>query len=556
MANMPQNDVPPRGALELLEEAVHLLRLSPPAALASYYVGALPFVAMLLYFWADMSRSAFAAGRLAEESLILAVAFLWMKCWQGVFMRGLLAGLCGEPRPQRRWRNRFRLLVLQSIVQPWGLLLTPVATATIFAFPRIYAFYQNFCLLGDGLGESLSLHAAPEAWRQAGLWGRQNAGALLLLTLVAVFLWLNLILAATVPPMLLKTFLGIETVFSRGGFNLLNTTFMAMTLALTYLCLDPVAKAFYTLRIFYGNSLRTGQDLQVEFKRCINLKGIAIMVALAVLATAPASMAAPTNTGIPARASSSPAERPQGTVASDDLNRSISTVISRPQYTWRLPRENAPPQEQENSILKGIGEKLGEWWDKLWDRDSKKSDNSDDRRGEPSPSSSGDGWVGGIRSLLYVLLAAGLVALAILAGHVWLGRRKQTDKPASPAVTASPDLTREDVKADDLSERAWLDLAKELLARGDRRLALRAMYLSSLSLLAEASLISIAKFKSNREYLLELRRRGHDRPDIPEAFGQNVGFFEEVWYGLHDVTDAMVERFATNQERIHSLANA
>ena len=58
-----------RPALDLIEEAVHLLRTAPAGALAAYYLGALPFVLGLLFFWADMSTSAFARRHVAEAAL-------------------------------------------------------------------------------------------------------------------------------------------------------------------------------------------------------------------------------------------------------------------------------------------------------------------------------------------------------------------------------------------------------------------------------------------------------------------------------------------------------
>ena len=33
-----------KGAIELVEEATHLLRLAPASTLVSYYIGALPFI--------------------------------------------------------------------------------------------------------------------------------------------------------------------------------------------------------------------------------------------------------------------------------------------------------------------------------------------------------------------------------------------------------------------------------------------------------------------------------------------------------------------------------
>src|SRR5579859_2125579 len=61
-----------RTALEILEEAVHLLRSAPAGALAAYLTGSVPFLLGLLYFFADMSRNAFAGEHLLSASLILA----------------------------------------------------------------------------------------------------------------------------------------------------------------------------------------------------------------------------------------------------------------------------------------------------------------------------------------------------------------------------------------------------------------------------------------------------------------------------------------------------
>src|SRR5204862_2137983 len=58
-----------KSAFELIEEAVHLLRQSPSGVLATYYLGALPFVLALLFFWADMSRDAFAPRMLVGGAL-------------------------------------------------------------------------------------------------------------------------------------------------------------------------------------------------------------------------------------------------------------------------------------------------------------------------------------------------------------------------------------------------------------------------------------------------------------------------------------------------------
>src|SRR5689334_16611608 len=85
-----------KGGLELAEEATHLLRTAPASCLASYYLGAIPFVLGALYFWADMSHSPFADQHLAEAALGMTLLFLWMKCCQCWFARRMRAEIGAE----------------------------------------------------------------------------------------------------------------------------------------------------------------------------------------------------------------------------------------------------------------------------------------------------------------------------------------------------------------------------------------------------------------------------------------------------------------------------
>src|SRR5580698_1790070 len=86
-----------KSAFDLIEEATHLLRTAPAATLAVYFLGAIPFVLALLFFWADMSRSPLASQHVAGASLGMAVMFCWMKFWQAVFARRVRAQAAGEP---------------------------------------------------------------------------------------------------------------------------------------------------------------------------------------------------------------------------------------------------------------------------------------------------------------------------------------------------------------------------------------------------------------------------------------------------------------------------
>src|SRR5436190_11509592 len=170
-----------KSGLDLIEEATHLLRTAPTGTLAIYYLGTVPFTLGLLYFWADMSRSAFARQHLAEAALAMALAFLWMKCCQAVFARCIRAQVMGDPLPPWTLRRCARIVVTQAIVQPSGLLVIPLMTIFVLPFPWTFAFYQNATVIADGEPGTMS-RLVKNSWKQAALWPTQN---LLVLFIVA-----------------------------------------------------------------------------------------------------------------------------------------------------------------------------------------------------------------------------------------------------------------------------------------------------------------------------------------------------------------------------------
>src|SRR5213075_2221734 len=115
------------------------------------------------------------------------------------------------------------------------------------------------------------------------------------------------------------------------------------------------------------------------------------------------------------------------------------------------------------------------------------------------------------------------------------GRAAPTEVMAE-ALPVTPDVADESVGAERMPQDGWVRLGRELLSRGDLRLALRAFYLATLAHLAERSLIALARFKSNHDYEQELARRGHALQALVRLFSENLGVFERVWYGQHAVT--------------------
>jgi hypothetical protein len=239
------------------------------------------------------------------------------------------------------------------------------------------------------------------------------------------------------------------------------------------------------------------------------------------------------------------------------LDSSINDVLSRREFSWRMPRELRDTQDHQPrgplaGLLTWIQEALqtgiqtvedwisaiNEWLEGLMP----KSESS-------KPASAGS-WLSSVRGMLILLIVALAVGLAGLVWRHWRRRRVIQAESACAAISPVPDLQDEDVKADDLPANRWLALAKELAAKGAVRLAFRALYLAALAHLAEHAVITIEDYKSNREYELELHRRAREMPDLTSAFSHSLQWFEKVWYGMHPVSQRDLDRYASLQERM------
>jgi hypothetical protein len=652
---MKRDRQPAKGAIELIEEAVHLLRQSPPGVLAGYYAGAAPFVLGGLYFWADMSRSPFAGQRLAGEALVVGALFLWMKYRQAVFAMHLRSMVAGWPAPFLTLRRRARIFIQQAVLQATGLYLLPLAALFVLPLGWVYAFYQNLTALADQEEPGLAALFKKTA-QQTALRPMQNHTLLAIMSGFGFYVFLNWTTVCFGLPGLVKMLFGIETMFTRSALSMLNTTFFAVMAGLTYLSVDPIIKAAYALRCFYGESRLTGEDLAAELRPFAPpvtqaVACVLIMTAATCLggnpnsecrkpkeirnskseSTAGAVLRPPAASGtdpkiqrltngvaqvsnllyrsassLPAcmsfaraRAAGGPAdwksaiqqfgnlryakhtsavrvsefssastametEQSTGaarnpasppTLSPAELDHSIQRVIQKRKYTWRAPREKLVEDEgsQEGIIsrfLRRIGEMLRRWlnafvdwlgeWLRKWFRSS----------GREPAGGSGYRWILLLEVLLYALLAAAVAGLVLLIFRLIRDRRKRESPIASVPIQPMPDLRDESVGAEQLPEDGWTQLGRELLERGELRLALRAFYLAGLAHLAARNLISLARFKSNRDYERELGRRGHSFPALLALFGESISVFDRTWYGMHEVSRDIVAEFAARIERI------
>lgn len=242
--------------------------------------------------------------------------------------------------------------------------------------------------------------------------------------------------------------------------------------------------------------------------------------------------------------------------SADKLDVAIQEVIQQREYQWRMPREVVDEEEQGLlfDFLEGMANTFKRAWRpvaRVW------SKITEWLRKQLSPSGAngpGREWSAGELNLVIVILIV-LAALLVLF-FIWRHRknRRAIEPVQAEAMIASPDLTDEEIVADQLPEEGWQKLAQDLLARKELRLALRALFMATLAHLSEAQLITVARFKSNREYLQELKRRAYDRKGVQDAFNQNVSDVDRVWYGMYPVTEELLNRFLANVDIVKRTA--
>ena len=334
-----------RPASDLLEEAVRLLRAAPPAAWLAYFAGTVPGMLGALYFLSDMSRSAYAAERLVQSSVAMGTVWLWMKCCQAVFTCRLRSELLLLDPPRWTAARLARLAVAQIAIQPIGLIARLIALQLVIPYIWTATFFQNVTVLGDG-GHGGLWDLCRRAYAQTVRWPLQLHLAAALLKVFGFFVWLNIVIAMFAAPQIGKMFSGIETQFTQNPYGLINPTFFAASFAALYLCLDPLRKALNVLRCFYGSSLRTGEDLDVQLKAVRRAATLAAGVLLFLGTLAP----------VPAHA----AMREEPKVSSTELSQSLDDVLERREYAWRAPRD-LTAQAEDKSWFGKLRKDFGAW---------------------------------------------------------------------------------------------------------------------------------------------------------------------------------------------------
>jgi hypothetical protein len=525
----PPGDDAPR-ALDLLEDGVLLLAGASPRAILLYAGGTVPFLGAALLLGFDLARAGGASVSLPAASLGLALLFVAMKTAQAFFCERLRVEGLSSAAPAAP-PSVLAVGARQAALQPWSLVLLPLAFLATVPYGLTAAFFQSAAAEGRR-GASLAALAA-RARRHAGVWPGQNHVLLLVLLAFRLFVFLNVLVLLVVLPLVFRTFTGVETDLARAAGHLFSIPLLAVAAAVTHLLVDPLVKASYVVRGFHAESRRTGEDLLTALGR-----GGAAMVALFFVAL-PSQAAAPSID--PAR-----------------LDHALDEVLSRRRFAWHLPKEPAAGGTGTFEdvvrglweLVSGVARAVMGLLDRLARAIAEKL-----RWGRPEGP---DGpWAFGLAGEQLVLLAAmALVAAALALLLVRTVRKRRLRRPASTAPAPAPevDLLADAVAADAKEPDEWLALGDEWIAKGDGRRAVRALYLAGLGALARGELVRLAPHKSNGDYSRELGRHPGAPPRLSPLFGFLAAEFDRVFYGTHEVSAGSLAAFREDVRALRALA--
>jgi len=576
-----------RTSLQILEESFHLVRRTDPKNLLVLYAGMVPFVLGLLYFTADMTRPGRDTTGPGGIALVMAALYFAMRACQAAFCARLWSELQpGRPRASAGagFRSLAALFLIQSIQVP----LLAVAAFFVIPLPWALATLQNATALSlaspgarPGLRElaGRSLRYSHEDWPQ-------NHGVLLVFAFVALFTWLNLLASAVILFQFSGSLLGIESVFTMNpGAALGNSVFLLATMLAAYLALSPMLKSVYVLRCFYASSRESGADLLARLDLCETeertrperqpaaatpeggaegrrrgvrklASGPALLLAALITAAPTAEATADEGAGPPVAATVSIRA---GAVDPEELQAEINRTLLQPKYRWKLPRDRWESEEETKgrsaiatalrNAARQAQESLEAWLDSAWKAIERIFLRRQSReRGGGAGEGSGFEEFRSILSIGLVVLLAALIAWA--AWFVYRRHLASAEKLDDGTLGGAVDLRSESILASQLPEDEWMRLAREQVKQGDRRLAMRAVFLASLANLGEGRIVGVARFKSNRDYRAELARRASRFEALLAAFDENVVLFERSWYGRHPATEEGYARFLENYETI------
>ena len=203
----------------------------------------------------------------------------------------------------------------------------------------------------------------------------------------------------------------------------------------------------------------------------------------------------------------------------DEENRKLAEILRRPEYARKV---------KEQSALTRLLDRFLKWLQSLLP--------------QPKPISPGSaGIFSKIAQVFVIALAVGVLIFVakLFLPRLWEARRPKRKSKAKARIVLGERLEPEQSALDLLSE------AEALARRGELRAAIRKAYIALLVELGERKVISLAQYKTNRDYLSAVR-------EIEPLYGnvkQLTDSFERHWYGLARASETDWRAFRSAYEQ-------
>ena len=255
--------------IDLIEEAIHLLRRAPIETYAFFLVGIAPFVLCFFQFCSEMSYSEFAGSSLPGFAAALALSYLWMKAFQYLACRQLVMVYTGELSHRGNFGRILKSCIHQAAIHPIGLFAKPMAAlASIPGFLTfvpllmlpasiICSFFQSASILITGESGDFA-----KCWHLSVNRGRAAASLLFLSSFLRIVIFLNVYLTIGILPYLLKALFGIDTFLSRDFRWLISFSYLVGIGLISYFVVDLLIKAIQVVEVCRAEAQTTGKDLQ------------------------------------------------------------------------------------------------------------------------------------------------------------------------------------------------------------------------------------------------------------------------------------------------------
>lgn len=202
-------------------------------------------------------------------------------------------------------------------------------------------------------------------------------------------------------------------------------------------------------------------------------------------------------------------EKPTAGVAENkaEESRKLAEILQRPEYARKV---------KQKSALTGLLERFIKWILSWFPK--------------PKPISPGSaGFISRIAQWFVIILALGVLAFVL---KLFLPRLLRNPRPKKKNKAKARIVLGERLEPDQ-SALDLLSEAEALARRGELRAAIRKAYIALLVELGERKIISLAQYKTNRDYLGAVRQ-------IEPLYGnvkQLTDSFERHWYGLAQATE-------------------